>query len=114
MRIAVIVHVFYPESWPELARCIRNIDGDRDLFVTFVDETAVEGARRDFPDAHLVRCENRRPSIGLVADRHVIMRRRDVPIARTRETSTVRRNYWTCPSKRCGTRGSMSRERCSP
>ena len=157
MRIAVIVHVFYPEFWPELARCIRNIDGDRDLFVTFVDETAVEGARRDFPDAHFVRCENRgydvwpflkvvqeldltaydcivklhtkrdvvddfkyefnhavfngsawrefllgfvktpkawrktlkalaRPSIGLVADRHVILRRRDVPIARTRET----------------------------
>ena len=157
MRIAVIVHVFYPEFWPELARCIRNIDGDRDIFVTFVDETAVEGARRDFPDAHFVRCENRgydvwpflrvvqaldlgdydcivklhtkrdvvddfrykfnhavmngpawrefllafaktpkawrktvrklfRPDVGLVAERHVILRRRDVPIERTYES----------------------------
>ena len=157
MRIAVIVHVFYPELWPELAQCVRNVGGDREVFVTYSDEASVSEARRDFPDAHFVRCENRgydvwpflmvlqaldlgnydcivklhtkrdvddgfryrfnhvllngsawreyllafaktpaawrktarklsRPDVGLVADRHVIMRRRDVPIARTYET----------------------------
>ena len=156
MKTAVVVHVFYPEFWPELANAIRNV-GPCDLFVTYVDEAAVEGARRDFPEARFVRSENRgydvwpflkvvqtldlasygcivklhtkrdvvddfkyefnhtvfngsawrefllgfvktpaawrktlrvlsRPSVGLVADRHVILRRRDVLIARTRET----------------------------
>lgn len=59
MRTAVIVHVFYPEFWPELARCIRNIGGDREIFVTYSDEASVAGARRDFPEARFVRCENR-------------------------------------------------------
>ena len=157
MRTAVIVHVFYPELWPELAHCIRNVGGEREVFVTYADEASVSEAKRDFPDAHFVRCENRgydvwpflkvvqeldltaydcivklhtkrdvvddfkyefnhavfngsawrefllgfvktpkawrktlkalvRPTVGLVADRHVILRRRDVPIARTRET----------------------------
>lgn len=157
MRIAVIVHVFYPELWPELAHCIRNVGGEREVFVTYADEASVSEAKRDFPDARFVRCENRgydvwpflkvlqaldlgnydcivklhtkrdvvdgfrykfnhvllngsawreyllafaktpaawrktarqlsRPDVGLVAERHVIMRRRDVPIARTYET----------------------------
>lgn len=156
MKTAVIVHVFYPALWPELVKAIRNV-GACDLFVTYVDEAAIVGARHDFPDARFVSCENRgydvwpflkvvqtldldsygcivklhtkrdviddfkydfnhavfngsawrefllgfvktpaawrktlrvlsRPAVGLVADRHVIMRRRDVPIARTRET----------------------------
>lgn len=59
MKVAVITHVFYPEMWPELAECIRNIDCERDLFFTFVDPAAVEAARRDFPDARFVECENR-------------------------------------------------------
>ena len=157
MRTAVIVHVFYPELWPELAQCIRNIDGDREVFVTYSDEASVVEAKRDFPRAHFVRCENRgydiwpflrvvqaldlrnydcivklhtkrdvvdgvrynfnhavlngpawrefllafaktpeawrktvrklsRLDVGLVAERHVIMRRRGVPIERTYET----------------------------
>ena len=59
MKTAVIVHVFYPEFWPELAHCIRNVGDARDIFVTYSDEASVVGARRDFPDAHFVRCENR-------------------------------------------------------
>lgn len=58
MRIAVIVHVFYPEMWPELVGCIRNV-GDCDLVVTCVDEAAVAAARKDFPEARFLLCENR-------------------------------------------------------
>ena len=58
MRLAVVVHVYYPEMWPELAGCIRNI-GACDLTVTYVEESAVATARLDFPDATFVRCENR-------------------------------------------------------
>ena len=57
MRTAVIVHVFYPQLWPELAGCIRNV-GSCDLVVTYVDEAAVARARRDFPSARFLPCEN--------------------------------------------------------
>ena len=59
MKAAVIAHVFYPEFWPELATCIRTVGTDCDLFVTFVDEAAVAEARRDFPAARFIACENR-------------------------------------------------------
>ena len=59
MKTAVVAHVFYPEMWPELAGCIRNIGGESDLTVTYVDPAAVLEARRDFPGARFVECENR-------------------------------------------------------
>ena len=59
MRTLVVVHVYYPQLWPELAACVRNIDGERDLVVTYVDEAAVAEARRDFPEARFLKCENR-------------------------------------------------------
>ncbi len=61
MKTLCIVHVFYPEFWPELAACIRNIDGPVDLIVTYVDEAKriPEMVRADFPEARLVLCENR-------------------------------------------------------
>ena len=61
MKTLCIVHVFYPEFWPELAACLRNIDGPIDLIVTYVDETKgiPEMVRADFPEARLVLCENR-------------------------------------------------------
>ena len=61
MRTLCIVHVFYPDFWPEIASCLRNIDGPLDLVVTYVDETKgiPEMVRRDFPDARFVLCENR-------------------------------------------------------
>ena len=58
MKTLVIVHVFYPQLWPELAACIRNV-GACDVVVTHVDETAVAAARRDFPNARFILCENR-------------------------------------------------------
>ena len=155
MRTAVIVHVFYPQFWPELAACIRNVTEPKDIVITYVDETSVAEARRDFPNARFVLCENRgydvwpflrvmqaldlgdydcivklhtkrdveetrgyhfnhvkfygpvwrnhllafvrtpeawmrtlrklsRPGVGMVADRHVVMRRNDVKWERTR------------------------------
>ena len=59
MKTAVIVHVFYPEMWPELAGCIRSIDGERVVTVTYSDPASVTEARRDFPEARFVECENR-------------------------------------------------------
>lgn len=58
-RTLVVAHVFYPELWPELAVCIRNVGGDRKVVITYSDEAAVETARRDFPDATFLLCENR-------------------------------------------------------
>lgn len=57
MKTLVIAHVYYPQFWPELAACIRTVGGD--LVVTYVDEAAVAAARRDFPSATFVACENR-------------------------------------------------------
>ena len=59
MRTAVVAHVFYREMWPELAECVRSIDGPRELVVTCVDRAAGEAALRDFPGARLLVCENR-------------------------------------------------------
>jgi len=155
-----IVHVFYPEFWPEIASCLRNIDEPFDLLVTYVDESKgiPEMVSRDFPEAKFVLCENRgfdiwpflkalktvdlseysvlvklhtkrdvkrdgrplvfnhcdfaestwreyllgfirdaeswratmarlsRPGVGMVADRHVILRREDTPWFNTRRT----------------------------
>lgn len=154
-RTAIIVHVFYPELWPELRACIRNVSEPHDVFVTFSDAASVETARRDMPEAKFVPCENRgydiwpflkvlkslpsgaydrvvklhtkrdvlddfryrfnhalfngsawrdyllaflrtpeawrktvsvlsKPDVGMVADRHVVMRRGDVPLERTK------------------------------
>lgn len=154
-RTAIIVHVFYPELWPELRACIRNVSEPHDVFITFSDAASVEAVRRDMPEAKFVPCENRgydiwpflkvlkslpsgaydrvvklhtkrdvlddfqyrfnhavfngsawrdyllaflrtpeawektrtvlsRQDVGMVADRHVVMRRGDVPLERTK------------------------------
>lgn len=57
MKVLAVAHVFYPELWPELADCIRTV-GDCDLAVTYVDEASVAEARRDFPRARFLLCEN--------------------------------------------------------
>ena len=59
MRALVVAHVFYPQFWPELAECIRNVAEARRIVITYGDEAAVTAARRDFPRAEFVRCENR-------------------------------------------------------
>lgn len=61
MNVTAIVHVYYPERWAELAECIRNLGPDAKLIVTYGEgnEKAVEEARRDFPKATFLVCENR-------------------------------------------------------
>lgn len=61
MKTLCIVHVFYPDFWPEIVSCLRNIDGPLDLVVTYVDDSKgiPEMVRRDFPEAKFVLCENR-------------------------------------------------------
>ena len=157
MKILVVAHVFYPQLWPELADCIRNVTEQKDVVITSVDEASVVKARKDFPDARFVLCENRgydvwpfikvlrstdlssydvivklhtkrdivdgrshhfnhatfngsawrdyllafvkspeawwrtrallrKRGVGMVADRHVVLRRRDVRIERTRQS----------------------------
>lgn len=62
MKIAVIVHLFYPEHYEELANCIRNITEPHDLFVTVRSDPAGDelcrAAARDFPEARISRPEN--------------------------------------------------------
>ena len=61
MKILCAVHVFYPALWPELAECLRSIDGPFDLVVTHAAEAqdVPEIVRRDFPAARFLPCENR-------------------------------------------------------
>lgn len=61
MNITAIVHVYYPERWLELSECIRNLGSETRLIVTYGvgNEKVVEAARRDFPTATFLECENR-------------------------------------------------------
>jgi len=60
MKILSSVHVFYPEFWPELARCLRNVCAPCDIVATLPDGATFAGEiRRDFPKAHIMFCENR-------------------------------------------------------
>lgn len=59
MKIAVIVHVFYPELWPILVHCIRSIGDEKDVFVSCSAEDVALTVARDFPAAKVVVAENR-------------------------------------------------------
>jgi lipopolysaccharide biosynthesis protein len=60
MKIAAIVHVFYPDLWPELFLCLGNAlrSVPCDVFVTYSDDAAVRQARLDCPNASFIPCEN--------------------------------------------------------
>lgn len=58
-RTLVVIHLYYPQLWKELLECVRSIDGDKDVVVTYADESAVDAARRDLPAARFLLCENR-------------------------------------------------------
>lgn len=68
MRIAIIVHAFYPQLWPEVAKCVRSFDGyEHDVFVTLPENAAEEfesEIRRDFPKADVKRLPNRGFDVG--------------------------------------------------
>lgn len=66
-RIAVHVHLYYTNEWPELAACLANIPADwRDLFLTLVkdDPTVREEILRFDPKATILVVENRGFDIG--------------------------------------------------
>lgn len=49
-KVAAIVHLYYPERWPELASCLKACDRPFDLFVTYVNEDPVlERVKAEFP-----------------------------------------------------------------
>lgn len=68
MRIAIIVHAFYRELWPELARHIRNFSSHTpDLYVTLAENAAPEfeaEVKSDFPAADVKRLPNRGFDVG--------------------------------------------------
>ena len=57
-RILCVVHCFYPEFVRELADCVANVTEPHDVVVTYSAPAALEEARRCFPDARFVECEN--------------------------------------------------------
>lgn len=59
LKIAVALHLYYDELWPELSSSIGNIGHDYELFVTIPEFSAVEElVLRDFPAAHIARVPN--------------------------------------------------------
>lgn len=59
---AVVLHLFYPELWPEFARHLAHLKGEYDLYVTIPlheDETNYAQLLRDVPDALLLPFPNR-------------------------------------------------------
>jgi hypothetical protein len=68
-KAACLVHVYYPELWPELSGYIRNLDGvARDVFVNVADSMWSEELhaliRSDVPDAQITISENKGRDIG--------------------------------------------------
>jgi lipopolysaccharide biosynthesis protein len=61
-RIAVILHLHYPDLWPELAAYISQISEKFDLYVSATDQDFAEIAPiiyENFPDAHVTATENK-------------------------------------------------------
>jgi hypothetical protein len=68
-KVACLVHVYYPEIWPDLCPYIRNLDGvDCDVYVNIVDSIWAEDLhqqiRHDVPNANIGIAENCGRDIG--------------------------------------------------
>lgn len=59
MKIAIICHIFYPELWDELAKCIRRIHDPYDLYITYSAEEKIKQAKKDFPSAKFIKVANK-------------------------------------------------------
>lgn len=68
MKIAAIVHVFYPMLWAELARALHNFDScGLDVYVTVPEGVAClvgDMILKDFPSAAIITMENRGFDVG--------------------------------------------------
>jgi len=61
-KIAIVIHLFYPDIWMELKRLLKQIDLDFDLFITspkFVYSRVLSDVVRSFPKASVSLVENR-------------------------------------------------------
>lgn len=61
-RIAVCLHLYYPELWPEFLNLLRGLPEPWDLFITVPDFAATPMLRQiaaDAPGARLLPCRNR-------------------------------------------------------
>lgn len=59
---AVILHLYYPDLWPELFRYLQHIKNGYDLYVSIPDsslDTVEEMVLADVPSAHISRLPNR-------------------------------------------------------
>ena len=71
---AVVVHIYYEETWAEIGTILRGLNHCVDLIVTVVPgrEKLVAEIRRDFPQAHVEIFENRgrdvRPFLALLEE----------------------------------------------
>ena len=50
--ILTVVHIYYPELWPELKKCLTNITAPYDLYVTTVEKNAYEKNQRNTDDLY--------------------------------------------------------------
>ena len=70
--VAVVVHVYYDDTWPDIAGALKRLSIPFDLIVTTVPgrERLIEAVRRDFPHADVETMENRgrdvRPFLALL------------------------------------------------
>lgn len=64
--ILAVVHIFYPDLWPELKKCLLNISGCLDLYVTLVEENEklYFDILENFPGAKIEIVDNRGYDIG--------------------------------------------------
>jgi Rhamnan synthesis protein F len=70
--VAVVVHIYYDDTWPDIAGALKRLSIPFDLIVTTVPgrEHLIEAVRRDFPHADIETIENRgrdvRPFLALL------------------------------------------------
>jgi lipopolysaccharide biosynthesis protein len=60
-RIAIVLHLYYPELWPELRDSLKAMPEPSDLFVTLTagcSDEAADWVRADYPTAHIITLEN--------------------------------------------------------
>lgn len=60
-KIAVVLHLYYPESWGFFKQTIKEIDRPFDLFITLPahEQSFTADLKKDYPGAHIVTTPNR-------------------------------------------------------
>jgi len=60
-RVAVVLHLYYPELWPEMTAALQNLPVAFDLFVTLtkgVSDTIAPDIQAAYPNVHLLTVDN--------------------------------------------------------